>query len=149
MDEGSMGSISVPPLNKYHQQWNDNIIATVKVDILDVFELIDELLLDTLMDHDVVSGLMSETNTNDWRVGNVEVLTLEQTTMGIRVHISWEVSGKQDEDKMYCGTMAFGTADVILEPGKPPILENVDGDLERLGDLEHFSELGYGDDDLV
>jgi hypothetical protein len=149
MDEGSMDSISVPPLNKYHQQWNDNIIANVNVAILDVFELIDELLLDTLMDHDVVSGLMSETNTNDWRVGNVEVLTLEQAPMGIRVHISWEVSGKQDEDQMYCGTMAFGTADVILETGKSPILENVDGDLERLGDLEHFSELGYGDDDLV
>lgn len=90
-------------------------------------DMLDDVeLSDLLVEHDDVSAIMTDTNTFDWQLAHLEVVGVEQVGPNkLKVKVAWTVSGEQDEDKMYCGTSAHGTADVLVEPYKPLELENV------------------------
>lgn len=85
----------------------------------------------SILDDDVVSGLMAETNAMGFSVDDYHIESIDFDESGCRVTLSWHASGDQDEDRPYHGSKISGTAVAVIDDNGGVEFEEISGDIDR------------------
>ncbi len=79
----------------------------------DAIATIDTIIAETiteLTEHDLVAGVMAQTNADGWDVDDYSIVNINLATDPIEVTLLFHASGDQIDDKMYSGTKISGNA---------------------------------------
>ena len=91
----------------------------------------DELISDSdvaaqIGDSDAMNDTIAMTNATGFVVDEVEVVGARYLGARVLVYVRWAAAGDQEEDKIFCGNVIVGTADVILDDEAPRVIvENI------------------------
>lgn len=121
-------------------------------ELADLCDTLRTELQASILDSDVVSQLIGDTNAIDWRINVLEVdlLALVPFESGIKLRFYFQASGEQDEEKMLYGEKIEGNGSIAVHDVKLVVLNLtaalVETPAERDGEEEAINDCEPEDD---
>ena len=94
-----------------------------------------------LLDDELVSGIIADTNADGWHVDQIELDAIEfawdkDVKLNPIIHVTFSMAGDHDDEKMFHGDAIDGTCKIALLPDGTYDVSDVEAKVRELDDEE-------------